>query len=115
MSAHSMTPIREEEVETILSASASTPILKEEADSNISVAANTTIPVGEEEVKMSSSASTVVPIREEEEELNCGTIVIGYFFQIPSVKWHPQLEMMSKAGVTQGQYEQRVLAQGYVD
>ena len=116
MSARIMTPIREEEVQTTLSANASTTICKDEAAVNINVAANSTTPIDEEEVKTSSSASTIVPVREEEEEeLDSGMIVVGYFFQVPSVKWHPKLEMMSKAGLSQGQYEQKVLAQGYVD
>lgn len=110
MLAHTMTPIHEEEVENTMSANAGIPILKEEADVNINMAANTTTLVGEEEVMTSSSASTIVPNHDEEE-----LIVIGYFFQVPSVKWHPNLEMMSKAGLTQGQYEQKVLAHRYVD
>lgn len=114
MSAHNITPIREDEVESTTSAIADTPFIKEEVHVNINMAAKTATPVGEEEGKTSSSASTMVPIREEE-ELDGEMMVIGYFFQVPSVKWHPKLEMMSKAGLTQGQYEQKVLAQEYVD
>ena len=109
-----MTPIREEEVESIKSAQICTPALEEEADVSANNAANTTAPDGtEEEINTSSSASTIVPIREE--ELYNGIIIIGYFFQVPGVKWHPQLEMMSKSGLSQGEYERKVLAQGYVD
>lgn len=116
MSVHTMTPIREE-VESTMSANADTHALKEEADVNINKAANTTVPVSkEEEVKTSSSASTIVPFYEEEEEdVDSGIITIGYFFKVPCVKWHPEIEMMSKSGLTQGQYERKVLAQGYVD
>ncbi|KAF6221222.1 hypothetical protein HO133_002077 [Letharia lupina] len=112
MSAHNITPIREDEVESTTSAIADTPFIKEEVHVNINMAAKTATPVGEEEGKTSSSASTMVPIREEE-ELDGEMMVIGYFFQVPSVKWHPKLEMMSKAGLTQGQYEQKVLAQEF--
>ena len=126
-----MTPIREEEVEHTMSADSgapevkeeadvninlavnATPQVKEEADININMAVNTTALVGEKEVMNSSAASTVVP-NHEEAELSSDTIVIGYFFQVPYVKWHPNLEMMSKAGLTQGQYERKVLNQGYV-
>ena len=114
MPACSMTPIREEEVESVMSAKTSTPALEKEADVSANKAANTTAPDGkEEEINTSSSANTIIPIREE--ELNGGMIVIGYVFQVPGVKWHPQLEMMSKSGLRQGQYERNVLAQGYVD
>lgn len=109
-----MTPIREEEGESTMSANASTPIVKEQAGVNIKKAIDTTTHVGEEELNTSSSASTIVPIHDEEGR-NSDTIVIAYFFQVPSVKWHPKLEMMSKSGLTQGQYERKVLAQGYVD
>lgn len=88
-------------------------VLKMEANVNVHEAANTTTTDGQEEVKASNSATNILPVREEE-ELDSGMMVIGYFFQVPSVKWHPNLEMMSKAGLTQGQYEQKVLAQGYV-
>ena len=115
MSARIMTPIREEEVQTALSANAATALCKVEASVNTNVAADSTTPIDDEEIKTSSSASTIVPVREEEEELDSEMIVVGYFFQVPSVKWHPKLEMMSKAGLSQGQYEQKVLAQGYVD
>ena len=108
-----MTPICEEEVQAILPASASTSTY-EEAGVDVNMAANSTTSVSDEEVKTSSSASTIVRVRGEE-ELNGEMVVIGYFLQVPSVKWHPQLEMMSKAGLTQKQYEQRVLAQGCVN
>ncbi|CAD6582090.1 MAG: hypothetical protein ASARMPREDX12_000754 [Alectoria sarmentosa] len=108
-----MTPIREEEVQTALSANAATALCKVEASVNTNVAADSTTPIDDEEIKTSSSASTIVPVREEEEELDSEMIVVGYFFQVPSVKWHPKLEMMSKAGLSQGQYEQKVLAQGF--
>ena len=111
-----MTPICEEEVESTMSANLGSPARKE-PDVNTKKAANATVPDGkEEEIETSSSASTIVPVREEEkkEELESGMIVIGYFFQVPCVKWHPKLEMMSKAGLSQGQYERKVLAQGYV-
>lgn len=114
MPVHTMTPIHEE-IESTMPEIAGTPILKEEAGVSINVAADTTTQDGKkEEVETSSSASTVVPVNEEEEELDSGMIAIGYFFNVPSVKWHPELEMMSRPGLTQGQYEQRVLAQGYV-
>ena len=109
-----MTPIREEESESTMSANAATPIVKEEADVNIKKGADTTTPVGEEEFKTSSSASTIVPTQKEEANKR-GMVVIGYFYQVPSVKWHPNFEMMSKAGLSQGQYERIILAQGYVD
>lgn len=109
-----MTTIREEEVQKILPAIASTSTYEEEAGVDINMAANSTTSVSSEEVKASSSASTIVPVRGKE-ELNSEMVVIGYFLQVPSVKWHPKLEMMSKAGVTQRQYEQKVLVQGYVD
>lgn len=114
MSARTMTTIREEEVQKILPAIASTSTYEEEAGVDINMAANSTTSVSSEEVKASSSASTIVPVRGKE-ELNSEMVVIGYFLQVPSVKWHPKLEMMSKAGVTQRQYEQKVLVQGYVD
>lgn len=114
MSAHTMTPIREEEVEHTMSANIEAPNLKQEADVNVNLAENPTVLVNEEEVMDSSSASTIVP-NHEEAELSSGTIVIAYFYQVPSVKWHPDLEMMSKAGLTQGQYERKVLNQGYVE
>ena len=112
-----MTPIPEEGVESTMSANVGPCFPKKEAnfDVDINIAAKTTTTDRQDEVKTSSSASTIVPVREEEEELNGEMMVIGYFFQVPSVKWHPKLEMMSKAGLTQGQYEQKVLAQGYVD
>ena len=116
MSANAMIPIREEEVEVTISANVGTHTLKEEANVNANMAAKTTTPVSEEEVKTSSSASTIVPVREEEEQqLDSGVVVIGFFFQVPTVKWHPKLEMMSKAGLSQGQYERKVLAQEYVN
>ena len=98
-----------------MSAKICTPALEKEAEVGANKAANmTTTPDDkEEEINTSSSASTIVPLGEE--EMNGGMIVIGYFFQVPSVKWHPQLEMMSKSGLSQGQYERKVLAQGYVD
>ena len=69
----------------------------------------------EEEVKTSSPANTSAPRREKaHKEVDSGMIAIGYCFEVPSVKWHPQLEMMSKAGLTQGQYERKVWAQKYV-
>lgn len=108
-----MTPIREEEVEHTMSANIDTPDLKQEADVNVNLAETPTALVNEEEVMNSSSASTIVP-NHEEVELRSGTIVIAYFYQVPAVKWHPNLEMMSKAGLTQGQYERKVLSQGYV-
>ena len=108
-----MTPILEEGVESTMSANVGPCFPKKEAnfDVDINIAAKTTTTDRQEEVKTSSSASTIVPVREEEEELDGEMMVIGYFFQVPSVKWHPKLEMMSKAGLTQGQYEQKVLAQ----
>lgn len=115
MSAHTITPIREEEdVDSIMSADTGTRILKEDAHVNTNMVASTATPVGEEEVKTSSSASTIVPIREEQEEVDSDDhiIVVGFVFQVPSAKWHSKLEMMSKAGLSQGQYEQKVLAQG---
>ena len=115
MPANAMTPIREEEVEVTMSANVGTQTLKEEADVNANMAAKTTTPVSEEEVKTSSSASTIVPVREEEQQLDSGVVVIGFLFQVPTVKWHPKLEMLSKAGLSQGQYERKVLAQEYVN
>lgn len=117
MSVHAMSPIREEEVESTMSANACTPNPEADANVNANMTANTATPISEkEEVKTSSSASTMIPVREKDkEELNSGTIAIGYVSQVPSVKWHPTLEMMSKAGMSQGQYERKVLAQGYVD
>lgn len=106
-----MSTIREEEVQTVLPANANTPICKEEAGVDTTMAANSTTCVSDDEVETSSSAGTIVPVRGEE-KLNSETVVIGYFLQVPAVKWHPMLEMMSKAGLTQGQYERKVLAQG---
>ena len=117
MSVHTMTPIREEEVESTVAVNVGTSTLKGDACVNANPIAETTLPVsGKEEVKSSSSTSTVVPVHKGvvKKELESGMIAIGYFYQVPSVKWHPQLEMMSKAGLTQGQYERKVLAQGYV-
>ncbi len=114
MSAHTMAPIREEEVENTMSTNDSASILEVEANANVHKTANTTTTDGQDEVKASSSATTILPVRGEEKELDSEMMVIGYFFQVPSVKWHPNLEMMSKAGLTQGQYEQKVLAKGYV-
>ena len=114
MPACSMAPIREEEVESVMSDKTSTPTLEKKANVSANKAADTTAPGGDEEkINTSSSASTIVPIRPEEQ--HGGMIVIGYVFQVPSVKWHPQLEMMSKSGLSQGEYERNVLAQGYVD
>lgn len=107
-----MSTIREEEVQTVLPANANTPICKEEAGVDTTMAANSTTCVSDDEVETSSSAGTIVPVRGEE-KLNSETVVIGYFLQVPAVKWHPMLEMMSKAGLTQGQYERKVLAQGF--
>lgn len=107
-----MDPIREEEIQTALSANAGTPIC-EDAGVDIKTAADITTPASEEEVKTSSPASTIVPVHEHR-ELDGEMIIVGYCFQVPFVKWHPKLEMMSKAGLTQGQYEQKVLSQGYV-
>ena len=115
MSAHTMTPIREEEGETTMSTNDGASIPKVEANVNVHMAANTTTTDGQKGVKTSNLATTIVPVREEKEELGSEMMVVGYFFQVPSVKWHPNLEMMSKAGLTQGQYEHKVLAQGYVD
>lgn len=111
-----MSPIREEEAEGTMSANVCTPTPKSDAIVNANMTANTATPIGEkEEVKTSSSASTMAPVgKEDKEELGSGTISIGYFFQVPCVKWNPTLEMMSKAGLSQGQYERKVLAQGYV-
>ena len=110
-----MSPIREEEVEhSTMSENTDAPDLKEEADVNADMAVNATALAGEEEVMNSSSASTIVP-NHEEADISSDTIVIGYFFQVPSVKWHPNLEMMSQAGLTQGQYERKVLNQRYID
>ena len=114
MSPHILTPIREDEVEGTMSASVATPVLKEDADINITVVANATAPPGEDEVKTSNSANTTVPVRKKE-EVERGTIIMGCFFQVPSIAWHSKLEMMSKPGLTQGEYERQVLAQGYVD
>ena len=113
MLAHTMTPIREEEqVDGIISADVGT--LNEDAHVNINVASNATASTNEEEAKTSSSSSTIVPVHEEE-QVNDGNIDMAYFFQVPGVKWNPKLEMMSKAGLTQGQYERKVLAEEYVD
>ena len=108
-----MTPIREEEqVDGIMSADVGT--LNEDANVNIDMASNTTASLGEEEANTSSSSSTIVPVHEEE-QVDDGNIVVAYFFQVPSAKWNPKLEMISKAGLTQGQYERKVLAEEYVD
>lgn len=116
MSALAMSPIREEEAEGNLSSKACTPNPKVDVNVTANVTVDTATAISEkEEVKTSSSASTMVPVgKKDKEELGSGTIVIGYFFQVPMVKWHPMLEMMSKAGLSQGQYERKVLAQGYV-
>lgn len=109
-----MTPIREEEISSTTSANADAPILQEDANVGVQLAANTTAPmVDEEEVKTPSSASTTVPVKEEA-KLDSEMVVIGYCFQVPFVKWHSKLEMMSKAGLAQKQYEQKVVAQGCV-
>ena len=117
MPAHAMTPIREEEVDSSSPAHASTLVREEGPDVNANIAAATKISDDNEEddVKRSSTATTVIPIHEQQQEPESGIILIGYFFQVPRVKWHPKLEMMSKAGLTQGQYERKVLAQGCVD
>ena len=108
-----MTPIREEEqVDGIISADVGTLI--EEAQVNINVTSNTTASIGEEEASTSSTSTTIVPVHEEE-QVDDGEIEMAYFFQVPGVKWNAQLEMMSKAGLTQGQYERKVLAEEYVD
>ena len=113
MLAHTMTPIREEEqVDGTISADVDT--LNEEAQVNINVTSNTTASIGEEETNTSSTSTTIVPVHEEE-QVDDGEIEIAYFFQVPGVKWNAQLEMMSKAGLTQGQYEGKVLAEEYVD
>ena len=118
MSARTMTPIREEDIECTMAAgdSTSTPTLEGDTGVNANVTVKTTIPGSEEEdIETSSSTSTIVPVRKEaEKDVDSGMITIGHFFQVPSVKWHPELEVMSKAGLTQGQYERKVLAQGYV-
>ena len=118
MSARTMTPIREEDIEGTLAADDGTPTPTPEGDTGVSanVTVKTTIPRSEkEEIKTSSSTSTVVPVRKEtEKNVDGGMITIGHFSQVPSVKWHPELEMMSKAGLSQGQYERKVLALGYV-
>ena len=113
-----MTPIREEDIEGTMAARDSTPTPTLEGDTgvNANVTVKTTIPVSEkEDMESSSSTSTIVPMHKEvEKDVDSGMITIGHFFQVPSVKWHPELEMMSKAGLTQGQYERKVLAQEYV-
>ena len=113
-----MTPIREEDIEGTMAADdgAPTPTLEGATGVNANVTVKTTIPMSEkEDIKTSSSTSTIVPVRKEtEKDVDSGTITIGHFFQVPSVKWHPELEMMSKAGLTQRQYERKVLGQGYV-
>ena len=120
MAAHAMTSIREEEIEGTMPTNVDTPSHEGNSNVNTILKENTTTPIGEEEeIKTSSSATTIVPGREEGEQdkdkkLDSGMVVIGYFFEVPSVKWHPALEMMSKAGLTQGQYERKVLAQRYV-
>ena len=120
MAAHAMTSIREEEIEGTMPTNVGTPSHEGNASVNIIMKENTSTPIGGEEVvKTSGSATTIVPGHEEgkqdnDQELDSGMVVIGYFFEVPSVKWHPALEMMSKAGLTQGQYERKVLAQRYV-
>ena len=118
MSARTMTPIREEGIEDTMAAGDGTPTPTLGGDTGIkaNITVKTTIPMSEkEEIKTSSSTSTIVPVRKEtEKDVDSGVITIGRFFQVPSVKWHPELEMMSKAGLTQGQYERKVVAQGYV-
>ena len=116
MSVHAMPPIREEEIESTMPADVGRPTLEGDASVNAKIAANTAMATSEkEEIKTSGSTSTMVPIHQGvEKELGSGTIAIGYFFQVPCVKWHPELEMMSKVGLSQGEYERRVLAQGYV-
>ena len=113
-----MTPIREEDIESTMAADdgAPTPTLESNTGVNAKVTVKTTIPMSEkEEIKSSSSTSTIVPVHKEtEKDVDSGTITIGHFFQVPSVKWHPELEMMSKAGLSQRQYERKVLGQGYV-
>ena len=107
-----MTPIREEELfDGIISAHGGS--LNEEAQVNINVTSNTTASIGEE-ANTSSTSTTIVPVHEEE-PVDDDEIEIAYFFQVPSVKWNAKLEMMSKAGLTQGQYERKVLAEEYVD
>ena len=110
MLAHTMTPIREEEqFDEIISADGGT--LSEEAQVNMNVTSNTTASIGEEEeANTSSTSTTIVPVHEEE-QVDDGEIEIGYFFQVPGVKWNGQLEMMSKAGLSQGQYERKVLGE----
>lgn len=118
MSARTMTPIREEDIEGTMAADdgTPTPTLEGGTGVNANVTVKTTIPRSEkEEIKTSSSTSTIVPVRKEtEKNVDSGMITVGHFSQVPSVKWHPELEMMSKAGLTQGQYERKVVAQGYV-
>ena len=113
-----MSPIREEDIEGTMAADDGTPTPTLEGDTgvNANVAIKTTMPMSEkEDIETSSSTSTIVPLRKEtEKDVDSGMITIGHFFQVPSVKWHPELEMMSKAGLSQGQYERKVLAQGYV-
>ena len=114
-----MTPIREEETEGTMAASdgTPTPTLEGEPGVNAKVTVKTTVPLSkEEEIKTSSSTSTIVPKHKEKtkKDVDGGMITIGHFSQVPAVKWHPELEMMSKAGLTQGQYERKVLAQKYV-
>ena len=104
-----MTPIREEEhFDGIISADGGG--LSEEAQVNINVTSNTSASIGEEEITTSSTSTTIVPVHEEE-QVDDGEIEMAYFFQVPSVKWNARLEMMSKAGLTQGQYERKVLAE----
>ena len=116
-----MTPIREEDIEDTMAADDGTRTSTLEGNSgvNANFTVNTAIPMSEkEEIKTPSSTSTIVPVRKETEkdvDVDSGTITIGHFSQVPSVKWHPELEMMSKAGLTQKQYERKVLEQGYVD
>ena len=113
MLAHTMTPIREEEhFDGIISANGGS--LNEEAQVNVDVTSNTTASIGEEEAIASSTSTTIVPVHEEE-QVDDGEIEMAYFFQVPGVKWNAKLEMMSKAGLTQGQYERKVLAEEYVD
>ena len=119
MSARTMTPIREEDIEGTMAASDGTPTPTLEGNPVVNakkVTFNTTVPMStEEEIKTSSSTSTIVPMhKEKKKDVDGGMITIGHFSQVPSVKWHPELEMMSKAGLTQRQYERKVLAQKYV-
>ena len=118
MSARTMTPIREEDIEGTMAAGEGTPTPTLEGDTgvNANVTVKNTIAMSEkEDIETSSSTSTIVPVHKEvEKDVDSGMITVGHFFQVPSVKWHPELEMMSKAGLSQGQYERKVLAQGYV-